>query len=137
MSIESNPFGDITKIMEQFKMPGIDMPAIIQARRKDIEALVDANRTAFESMKALGTRQTEMFAEAMRGIQESVKSAGTAALANPGEQAERVRKACEKALADMKELAEMTRASQADAMSHITRRANEHLAEIKKLMQAG
>jgi phasin family protein len=46
-----------------------------------------------------------------------------------------VRKACEKALADMKELAEMTRQSQTEALSHISKRATEHMQEIKKLMQ--
>ena len=46
-----------TEIMDQFKVPGVDMPAIIEARRKDIEALVAANKAAFESMKARGSTQ--------------------------------------------------------------------------------
>jgi len=37
-------------------------------------------------------------------------------------------------VADMKELAEMARDSQSAAMTHITQRANEHMAEIKKLI---
>jgi phasin family protein len=135
MANETNPFGDITQFMGQFKMPGVDMPALMEARRKDIEALVDANKAAFESMKALGAKQTEMFKEAMQGIQESAKSATSGVgLGDPAKQAEVVRKACEKAIADMKELAEMTRQSQADTMAHITRRATEHMNEIKKLM---
>jgi phasin family protein len=136
MASELNPFGDVAKIMEQFKVPGIDMSAIVESRRKDIEALVEANKAAYESMKALGAKQTQMFKETLQGIQDSAKSTGQGVgMGDPAKQAEIVRKACEKALADMKELAEMTRKSQADTMAHITRRANEHLTEIKKLMQ--
>jgi phasin family protein len=135
MANETNPFGDIQKIMDQFKVPGVDMPAIIEARRKDIEALVAANKAAFESMKALGAKQTEMFKEAMQGIQESAKASGKGVGAgDPGKQAELVRNACSKAIADMQDLAEIMRKSQADTMGHITQRANEHVAEIKKLM---
>jgi phasin family protein len=136
MTRETSPFGDITKMMEQFKLPGIDMTAIIESRRKDIEALVEANKAAFESTMALGARQSEMFKEMMQGIQEAAKSAGQGAgQVDPVKQGEVVRKAWEKALADMQELAELMRKSQADAMARITQRANEHMAEIKKLMQ--
>jgi hypothetical protein len=35
----------------------------------------------------------------------------------------------------MKDLAEIARKSQADAMASITQRANEHVEEIKKMLQ--
>jgi phasin family protein len=136
MANKTNPFGDVTKIIEQFKMPGVDMSAIVEARRKDIEALVAANKAAYEGMQALARKQGEMLTQTMQGIQEAAKGAvGGAGLADPAKQAEVVRKACELALADMKELAEMARTSQADTMAHITQRAAEHMEEIKKLMQ--
>jgi phasin family protein len=135
MADKQNPLDDMTKFMGQFKLPGVDMAAIIEARRKDIEALVEAG-CALASMQALGAKQTEMFKEAMQRIQESAKAGLTgAAIGDPAKQAEIVRKACERAIADMKDLAEMTRKSQADAMAHITQRATEHMGEIRKLMQ--
>ena len=127
----TNPFGDITKMMEGFKLPGVDMGAIMEARRKDLEALAEANKSAFESMKAMGAKQTEMFKAAMQSIQDSAKNATSADAAKHTELA---RKAYEKALMDMKELAEMAKQSHAEAMAHITDRANEHVAEIKKMM---
>jgi hypothetical protein len=39
-----NPFRDLTKTFEQFKMPGVDMNSFVDARRKDVEALVAANK---------------------------------------------------------------------------------------------
>ena len=134
MATEINPFGDVKKMIEQFKMPGVDMTAIVDARRKDIEALVAANAAAFEAMQALARKQTEMLKQAMQGMQEAAKDA-TKSVGDPAKQTEAVRKAFEKTLADMKELAEMARHSQSDALAHITKRGGEHLQEIKKLMQ--
>ena len=133
MADQSNPFGDVTKMMEQFKMPGIDMAAIVAAQRNSIEALVEANKAAFESMQALAKRQTEMMTEAMQGMQEAARSAVGGGMADPGKQAEGVRKGFEKTLADMKELAEMARHAQSDAMVRITQRATTQMQDIKAL----
>jgi phasin family protein len=134
MATQNNPFGDMQKMIEQFKMPGIDMSAIVESRRKDIEALMEANKAAHESMQALARKQTEIFSQTMQDMQEAAKDAVSSA-GNPAKQTETVRKAFEKTLADMKELAQMAQRSQAEAMAHITQRGNEHLQEIRKLMQ--
>jgi phasin family protein len=137
MAKDSNPFGDVTKMIEQFKLPGVDMSAIVEARRKDIEALVKANKAAYESMQALAHKQTEMLTQAMQDIQSAVKEAASTrgALPDPKKQAEMARNAWKKTLADMKDLAEMARKSQADAMTGLSARATQSLQEIKKMMQ--
>jgi phasin family protein len=134
MAAEINPLGDMKKMLEQLKMPGVDMTAIVEARRKDVEALVEANKAAYESMLAMARKQSEMMAEAVQVMQEVAKGAASGGV-DPAKQTEVVRRAFEKTIADMKELAEMALRSQSDAMSHITQRAAEHVDEIKKLMQ--
>ena len=128
----TDPFGDIKNMLAQLKMPGIDMAAILESRRKDVDALVEANKSAYEAMQAIARKQTEMMAESVKVMQEAAKGA-----ADPGKQTEAVRSAFEKTIADMKELAEMASRSQSDAMAHITQRAAEHMEEIKKLMRPG
>ncbi len=44
---------DFTKLLEQYKLPGVDMTAVIEARRKDIDAITEANKIAYEGMQAL------------------------------------------------------------------------------------
>jgi len=134
MAKETNPFGDLQKMLEQFKMPGVDMSAIVESRRKDIEALMEANKATYQSMQALARKQAEILSQTIQGMQEAAKNAVGSA-GNPAQQTETVRKAFEKTLADMRELAEMARRSQAEAMAHLTQRGNEHLQEIRKLMQ--
>jgi phasin family protein len=132
MTDSSNPFADLTKMLEQFKVPGVDMAALVESRKRDIEAIVEANKTAYESMQQLARKQNEMFTRAMQDIQEAAK----AGISGPNKQSEIARNACMKALDDMKDLAEIARKSQVDAMASITQRANEHVEEIKKLLQS-
>ena len=131
MADQTNPFGDLTKMLEQFKVPGVDMSALVESRKKDIEAIVEANKTAYDSMQAVARKQTEMLTRAMQDIQ----AAATAGTADPGKQTEVARNACLKAVEDMKDLAEIARKSQVEAMASITKRANEHAAEIKQMLQ--
>ena len=136
MAKDSNPFGDVTKMIEQFKVPGVDMSAIMEARRKDIEALVQANKAAYESMQAMAHKQTEMLTQAMQDIQAAVKEAASTkgGLPDPKKQAELARDAWKKTLADMKDLADMARKSQSDAMAGLTQRAAQSIEELKKMM---
>jgi phasin family protein len=132
MANQANPFGDVAKMMEQFKVPGVDMSAIVEARRKDIEALTEANKAAFEAMQALAARQTDMMTEAFQGMQAAAKGMlGGSGMPDPVKQTEVMRRAFEKTLADMKELADMARQAQADAMARITERVTEQMHDTK------
>ena len=133
---QTRPFGDVTAMMAQFKMPGIDMAAIVEARRKDIQALVDANTASFDAMQALASKQTEMLSQAMQGMQDAAKSfVGVSGTADVGKQGEVIRKGFEKTLANMKELADMAKHAQSEAMARITQRATHQLQEIKAMVR--
>ena len=132
MTDETNPFRSVIQMLEQFKVPGIDMSSIIEGGRKDIEALLDANKSAYESMQVVARKQTEILTQAMQSLQEYAK---TAATGSAGTQAEFARKAFQKALADMTDLADTVRKSQADAMSSIAQRATQSLQDLRKLVQ--
>ena len=92
-STGSNPFGDLSTMLEQFKVPGVDMSSFIDARRKDVQALVEANRAAYEAMQALARTQSDMLTQAMQGIQESAKglTGGNAGMPDAAKQAEGAR----------------------------------------------
>lgn len=128
----SDPFADLNKLFEQFQIPGVDMRAIMDSRRKDMEALMAANVATFEAVQTLATKQTEILTQAM---QNAMQIAASGNVADPAKQAELVRTAYEKAVADMKDMAEMARKAQADVMEAITARAQQSLKEIQALMQ--
>ena len=133
MAADTNPLGDVMKMMEQFKLPGVDMTAIAEARRKDVEALVQANNAVYESMQSIGRKQFEMMTQAMQAMQEA--ASGAMGGADAARQTQLARQTFEKTLADMKEIAEMAARSQNEAMALITRRAGEHMQELMSLMR--
>jgi phasin family protein len=122
-----NPFGDVTKMMEQFKLPGVDMTAIVEARRKDIEALTEANKAAFESIQALAAKQTAMMTEAMQGMQVAAQRM-LGGVSDPVKQTEVMRKGFEKTLADMKGLADMVQHAQSEVLAHLAPRPTKQAA---------
>jgi hypothetical protein len=62
------PFFDFTKLMRQFRLPGVDFAALVDRERKNIEALVEANRIAFEGWQRLVRRQAEILQETMKKV---------------------------------------------------------------------
>ena len=132
-----NPFGDLTKMIEQFKLPGVDMSAIVESRRKDMDALMAANKATLDSMQELAKKQAEIFAQAMQTAQDSIQSLvkGGVGVPDPVKQAEVARKAYEKAVAGMSELAQMAKKAQTDAMAGIAARARQSVEEMKKTVQ--
>ena len=136
MSNGMPPLVDITKILEQFKLPGIDLQAIMEARRKDMEALTQANQVAYENMQALARREAEILQQTMAEWQGAMAGmAGRSPQEIAAKGTELATQAFGRALANMRELAEMASKSQAQTYEILNRRFQENLDELRKLMQ--
>jgi phasin family protein len=131
------PFMDINQLMQQFRIPGVDVSAMLEARRKDIEALVAANRQAYEGMQMLGQRQAEMLRDVMAEWQTTTMQMMSVPdpSANSLMRAELGKQALERALANMRELAEIATTSQTQAWNVISKRFQESLEELRRLAQ--
>lgn len=125
---------EVTKMMSQYQVPGVDMNAVIDSQRKNLEALTQANRVALEGMQAVAKRQAEILqqtlGEAVAAV-EVITGSGSPQDAT-AKQVELVKAAYEKALSNMKELAELVAKSNAEAGETINNRIAESLDEIKK-----
>ena len=131
-----DPMGDLKKAFEQFKLPGVDMQALIDGRRQDIEAVTAANKRAFDGMKSLAERQAEMLRESAKEFQDAIKELqGLSASDRASRTAELGREALQKTLTNMKELAETSVKSQTDAWNIVNDRFKENLAEMKQAFQ--
>jgi len=122
------PVFDFTKLMSQFRLPGVDFAALVDRERKNIEALAKANRIAFEGWQRLVRRQAEILQETMKEV-----------VANAGQQdaikkrADLAKEGFEKALANMRELAEMATKSQKEAFDVVRKRIEENVEGIRNL----
>ena len=137
MATSPNPFTDFTKLLEQYKLPGIDMASVIEARRKDIDAITEANKIAYEGMQALVQKQTEILSKSMQEIQAAAQklTAGGDPAEAMAKQGEFVQQGLQTALNNMRVLAEMAQKSQAEALAVITKRAEQNIEEAKSLMK--
>ena len=122
------PVFDFTKLMSQFQLPGVDFAALVDRERKNIEALAKANRIALEGWQRLVRRQAEMLQETMKKVvadasQQDAKK----------KRADLAKEGFEKALANMRELAEITTQSQKEAFDVVRRRIEENVEGIRNL----
>ena len=124
---------DITKMMADFKVPGVDMDAVLQSQRRNIEALTAANQLAVEGMQAVSRRQMEILQQTMQETSSMMQGLMAAGTPEEGvaKQAELVKTAFEKALTNMKEMSEMIAKSNYEAADVISKRISANLDEIK------
>jgi phasin family protein len=128
-------FAEYKKVIGQFKLPGIDVGAILDLRRKDIEAIAEANTTALAGVQSLAQKQSETLRTTLTELQTlvtRVAQSGAQPAANTGEV---VQQAVHKALVDMQELADTACRAQSDSVAVVTRRVAEHVEELKTLLQ--
>ena len=138
MNQQELPFPDINQLLAQFKLPGVDVNALIEGRRKDIEAVAAANRHAYEGMQLLAQRQAEMLREAIAEWQQAASQAMSSQGASAGTTAKQIelgKQALAKALENMRELAEMATKSQTEAFEVVNRRFHQSLDELKRSIQ--
>jgi phasin family protein len=121
------PFPDFTKVLEAYKIPGLDVSAIVNREKKNIEALTEANRIAFEGWQALVRRQSEILQQTMS---EAVASARKQE--SPTQRVEIAKQGFEKALDNMRELAEMAAKSQTEAFEVIRKRMTANVQEMQR-----
>ena len=141
---KSNPFGDFdfskmmdaSKLMGDFKVPGVDVNAVIASQRRNLEALGEANKLAVEGLQAVAKRQTEIFRQMMEEAQQAMRD--MMAAGSPEDKASRqtemMKEAFKRAIGNMRELAEMVSKSQTEAFDVINKRVTDSLDEVKTLI---
>ena len=130
---QSNLFGEGIKLFKQFRLPGFDAGAMMESRRKDFEALANANLTALTGMQSLGQKQMEILSGTMTRLQSLFAK-------QPGQErkpaaGEAMQQALCAALTDMQELAGAAYRTQADSVAVISKRVSENVEEFKVLLQ--
>ena len=119
------PFFDFTELMSQFRHPGVDFAALVDRERNNIQALAEANRIVFEGWQRLVRRQAEILQETMKKV---VADAGQV---DAMKRTDLAKEGFEKALANMRELAEMGSKSQREAFEVVRKRIEQNMEGIR------
>ena len=128
------PFNfDFTKYLGDFKFPSLDVEAYITAQRKNVEALTQANRLAYDGLQAVTKRQIEIVRQALDQAAQAARE--VTAPGNPqdkaAKQAEVAKDAFERALSNLKELGELVAKANTEAFELLQSRFTESLDEIR------
>lgn len=139
----SSPFNtdEVMKLFGSLKVPNMpDFQAFAEAQKRNLEALTTANKLALEGAQAVAKRNMEIVQQAMGEMTQAVQSLATAD-GSPQDkatkQAEMMKGAYERAVANMQEIAELIQKSNGEAVGVLNRRFGEALEEVKSLVHKG
>lgn len=129
-------FGEFGKLFADIKLPAVpDMDSFISASRRNMETLTAANRVALEGAQAVARRHMEIMQQSMAEMTEAVRtmSAVEAPQAKAAKQADLLKQAYERSVANMKELGDLIQHSNAEAVKLLNARFVEAMDEVKAL----
>jgi phasin family protein len=129
-------FGEFGKLFADMKLPAVpDMEAFVNASRRNMESLTAANKVALEGAQAVARRHMEIMQQSMAEMTEAVRAMSSveAPQAKAAKQAELLKHAYERAVANMKELSDLIQHSNAEAVKLLNARFAEAMDEIKAL----
>lgn len=117
-------------------MKGLDHAALMDAQKKNMDALMAAQQAAAAGYQDLFEKQVAIFQETLSAAQAQI-----ADMANPGtgsdagsRQAEATRKAYEMAVANITELTELAQKANTDAYEIMRKRIEDSMEELRGLM---
>ena len=129
---------DVSKMMGEFKMPSVNMEAIMACHRKNMEAFAAVNQATFETIQALTRKQAEWMRQGMEeasSVVNAIMSADT-----PEEKvlrhAEASKAAVDKCIANAREVAETVARSNNQAMETVSTRMSEGLNEFRDIISS-
>jgi phasin family protein len=129
-------FADLTKMMKDYQLPGVDWQELMSSQQKNLEALTKANQVLFEGAQAVVQREVEILQKAMQEVAEASRDLMQEgdAQAQTQKRLELAKASFETALHNMRELAELATQSNREALEVINRRAMESFEEIRSAM---
>lgn len=126
---------DITKAFTAPKMPDVDGEALMSAQKKNMEALVEANKAAAAGYQNLFKQQIEVFESTMAAAQKQIAEFDVSKVDadSAKAQGEVAKVALEKALENMTALATGAQKANSEAFEVVSARVQDSVAELKDM----
>jgi phasin family protein len=134
MSDPTKTFTDMFKSLgDQLKVPAFDMTKIMEHQQKNIDAMARSWQAVGAGTQEIAAKQREIFDAAVKDIGELAQEyrPGGSAQDAMAKHAEFAKKAMEAAIANTRDIAELTRKSAGEALSVVHERMKESFDEIR------
>jgi phasin family protein len=129
---------DFSKLFDGMRMAAMpDMDLMLGAYRRNLEALSAANRVALEGAQQVARRNMEIMQQTMGEMTEAMRGLTSAESAQDraSKQAELLKGAYERAVAHMKELADLIQKSNGEALEVLNQRFAEAVDEARSMVE--
>jgi len=132
---------EFTRMFSDMKVPAMpgmpDMDSFLSLHRKNLEVLTAANKVALEGAQTVARRHMEIMQQTMQEVSETMRE-----LVSPdspqikaAKQTEIMKASYERAVAHVKELADLIQRSNGEALNMLHVRFTEAMDEVKQLAQ--
>ncbi|MGJ7533494.1 MULTISPECIES: TIGR01841 family phasin [Variovorax] len=130
-----NPLKGMADKLQNLNLTG-GAGKLLESGRKDLAALMQANEKSYQGLQTVVQRQTEMIKSAITEWQTAAKAMpGKDPKENLAKLDELGRQSFQRAIDDIKELANLAAKSQADAFDVVRQRIQANVDEVTKLLQ--
>jgi phasin family protein len=123
----------IDKMMQSFGLPDVDISALVENQRRNIEAMSKAAQLTNEAATEVSQRQLEIF----RTSSEYLATMFRDMKLSSQQRREIAAKAFEAAVTSARELAEMTAKSNKDVFDLVKQRMTDNFEEMRKMFPGG
>ncbi len=128
---------EMNKMMQKMHLPSAPgAQELMEAYKRNLEAMSAANRIALEGAQTVARRHMEIVQQTMAELSENLRAMASteAPTEKAAKNAELLKKAYERAVANTKELADLIQHANAEAVSLLNKRFAEAVEEAKSLL---
>jgi phasin family protein len=128
---------EFQKMLGTMKLPApVDVETLLAVQKRNMDALSAANRIALEGAQAVAKRHMEIMQQTMAELSETMRAMATpeGPQAKAARQAEMLKSAYERAVANTKEMTDLIQQANGEAVEQLNKRFAEAVDEIKGLI---
>ena len=132
-----NAMQEFTRMFSDMRLPVMpDMEGLLAAHRRNMETLSAANRVALEGAQVVARRNMEIMQQSISDLSDTVRQLTTAESpqARAMKQTQLLKDAYERAVQNMRELADLIQRSNSEAVELLNNRFTEAMDEVKAIV---
>lgn len=128
-------FSAYTGALQRLRLPGFNVSAIAESRRKDLAALATIHLALLDGLQAFSQKQAEVVRGTLAGLHSRLLEPGAAGDNAATGAMELTQGALQTSLANLRDLADIAQKTQADSVSAASKRIAENVEELKALFK--
>jgi phasin family protein len=131
-----NYFSFVSELMDQFRFPELDYAAMLEARRKDFDALTEINRIGLKGLETVAVKQAKVVRTSLEDLRLVMKQLRPSGGSGKGASSNKaIQETLQRAFKNIRELANAAQKPQSEMFEVVTTRVQENIGQLKELVR--